>query len=280
MNYVIWHGAIANPALVLAAAPERTSRSMPAFQVASYMRGLVLSQGGHKSRYQIEEVRPPAMIPEASEEWSYLAHLRIGRALKGVRYAYGRGLCPLALDSINASLIPNLAESEPAATSEMLASLAISLEIFDPEELKSSLQAMSWDDIRKLRAQTLPGSEALHGQLVKYGARLAKARKESIDHYVSELERLREDLQRKKEDVAEKWEKLRIAAVLKGGPAVSATTIGPAVIAPGIEWLGLSAKLAAAVLLGGAALSSELAALLPARRKVRQHPLFFLDHLQ
>ena len=143
MNYVLWHGAISDAKLVTAAAPDRSLEKAPSFQIGSYMRGVVMAPEGHTSKYAIPNFREAFEFHAFGFEWTAVAHLRIGRLLKYLRFTHGRSLCPLAPDPINAALMPLFLEGaiapQYAADTGSLAAAAMSTDVFDPTELNDAV---------------------------------------------------------------------------------------------------------------------------------------------
>ena len=85
------------------------------------------------------------------------------------------------------------------------------------------------------------------------------------------------------EKVAEEWERLRIASVLKVGGVVglsgAAEITGLAATVITNPWEAVLMKVLCGSLVASAAISTELKGLLPARNAVKQHPLYFTESI-
>lgn len=289
MNYTVWHSAITSQHLVEAAAPDRHGQVKPPLGIGGYMRGGAITVNGYRSKYEITETRPAATIPDADEFWTLFAHLRLGRALKFLRQSNALGLSPLALDVPNQQILAASSEfgtlptHQPVMGQQPLPPIQLDLEVLETEELLKALDEMSWNDVQKLRKHTLPGMNNLREHLRRSVKLQGKAHMLGIDDYQKELLKLHKDYQDAKEKAASEWEKLRIAAVGKLGGTVGAGVLADAsgllgtVIAT--PWVDLLVKIFASGLVATSALTKELQSLIPARRIVKQHPLYFVERL-
>lgn len=287
LNYTLWHSAIAEPLLVNAAVPDRHLSLKPKLGIAGYMAGMVMAQSGFTSKYEVKEMRPSARLSDADEFWSLYAHLRIGRFLKFIRLAHGLSLVPLAIDAANQNLLSVSAKSldttdgNPPQPKESFPSLAMHLDIFDPAALASTLDAMSWQDVIDLRNQLQPNLKNLRAEMFKLVRKSRGLDQHDLESYRLQLDKLKNQFDEKKEKVSEAWEKLRIAALTKGGGAASAPTLaevaGLVAFTTGAPWIDLLARILSSGLIATAALSGELQNLLPAQRAVKNHALYFVE---
>lgn len=291
VNYTIWHSAVADEALVRAAAPDLNVSANPQLGIAGYMYNLVISQQGFTSKYTIFENRPSFKFLEANDAWTCFAHLRVGRFVKYTRLAHALGIVPLAFDAPNQGMLATASganskfsptegrESSPDA----LSALALQLDVFDHNSLLTALNAMSWSDVARLRQEILPGVKILREEIQKATLIQRNIDANNLESYRIQVEKLATDFNNKKMQLAEEWEKLRIAAITKGGGSVGALTLGEAsgliAVALGAPWIDLLVKIFSTGLIATAAMSGDLARLIPARRKVQQHPLYFLDKI-
>ena len=101
------------------------------------------------------------------------------------------------------------------------------------------------------------------------------------DLYRKELESLKRDFEAKKEALVDEWEKIRIASILRTGGAIGAAacskSIGLSLFPAEMSWLDWMVRILSAGLIVTASLGPELKSLLPAQRKVRTHPLLFIN---
>jgi len=290
VNYSLWHSAIASSNLVEAAAPDRYSQETPPFEVGGYMRGGSIALGGERSKYEITESLPAIELADAGEWWTHYAHLRLGRALKFIRLSHALGLSPLALDRPNQEILmasgdfKGVVERQNPKISDVESlHLRFDFGVFDSEELYAALDRMTWNEVAALRKHTLPGMKNLRRYLVKSVQLKARSTSVSPEIYNNELYDLYKDFQVSKVALAKEWERLRIAAVVGvgggvgGGAAAEAFGLMGTVV--GMPWADLLIKIFTAGLLGAATLKDELKELIPARRTVKEHPMFFIDRL-
>ena len=289
VSHSLWHSAITNKALVEAAAPDRHSQPKPPFGIAGYMRGGVIAQHGYRSKYEITESRPTVELSEVDEHWTLYAHLRLGRALKFLRLSHALSLVPLALDRPNQEILMATTRIEVASDEQTDMPQApirdpgqFDFEIFDTGELTKALDGMSWRDVTRLRREILPGMNALREHIEK-----AVRRMNVTDHpnaYAEKFGAMQKEFLVAKEMVAIEWEKLRIASITKFGGVVGLEALadmgGLVGTVVGVPWADLLVKVFASGLVATAGVSGELKTLIPAKRAVKHHPLYFTDKLQ
>ncbi|NBF05306.1 hypothetical protein GV819_23740 [Pseudomonas sp. Fl5BN2] len=291
MNYLIWHSAITSASLIEAAAPDRYQQSKPPLGISGYMLGGVLSVKNFKSKYEMIETRPPARFSDVDDEWSIFATLRLGRALKFLRLSNALGLTPLAFDLPNQRILNASAEFGSLLTQHQSVEVEFSqgpmqldFDILEPVEFQSVLKEMSWNEVQKLRKYILPGMNNLRAYLKRSIQLQGKASSLEPDTYQKALVNLNLEFRVAKEKLATEWEKLRIAAICKVGlgavgGAYLANGTGLIATVVGVPWVDTLTKMFGAGLVATSTLSSELQALVPARRIVKQHPLYFTDKL-
>jgi len=288
LHYCVWHSAITDEGLVKAAAPDRYDHSIPPLPLeATYMRGMIISVDSFKSKYEIQETRPPVEFSDVDEYWSRIAHQRLGRALKFLRISHAMGLSPLAFDRPNQEILSssgNFADLIAAEGNSLpVGRTDFNLEVFETDELLDALDAMSWQEVVKLRKYILPGMNELRAYLnksIKLKQKLTSVNRES---YTNEVSKLIKDFEDDKEKLAAAWEKLRIASITRFGGAVGAGALADAsgLIAhmTGVPWADLLIKIFASGLVATSTLTSELQTLIPARRAIKQSPVYFIDKL-
>ena len=289
MNYLLWHSAIASADLMEAATPDRHQHIKPPLGLRGYMEGAVMSINDYKSKYQMVETRPRANLSDADEEWTLFAGLRLGRALKFIRLSNALGLSPLAFDLPNQRILNASAEfgallSRQQTVPQGASCMHLDLNILEPEELNKSLKDMSWNEVQKLRKHILPGMNNLRSHLRKSIELQGRSSSLEPEAYQKALISLNLEFQGAKEKLANEWDKLKIAAICKvllGGAGGAYLANGTGLIATlvGVPWVDTLTKVFGAGLVASSTLSSELQALIPARRIVRQHPLYFSDRL-
>ena len=290
MDYSIWHSAVGEKDLVKAAIPDFALHNQPPLQRATYMYGGAIGINGNPSKYSLDGIIPRYTIEGIDERWSIYSHLRLGRFLKFLRKANALGLIPISNDEANSSLLNAVASKTNSLrpdiinySNEQLATLAFSLDVFDFDSLNKVLIDMSWRDVERLRKITLPGISNLRQHVIKSAKKLRTSDLSDIDTYTNLITALNSDYKSKKEKVAEEWERLRIASVLKVGGVVglsgAAEITGLAATVITNPWEAVLMKVLCGSLVASAAISTELKGLLPARNAVKQHPLYFTESI-
>ena len=142
---------------------------------------------------------------------------------------------------------------------------------------------MSWQEVVRLRKEILPGMHLLRSELNKAINAQRNASLNNLEKYNDCLINIAKDYQEKRERLAEEWEKLRIGAICKLGGATALTTAadisGLIAITTGAPWVDLLIKMFSSGLLATGALSDQLSGLIPARRAVKKHSMYFIDKL-
>lgn len=285
MNYVLWATAIPNKSLIEASAPDRVQGAKPTFSIAGYMDGLLV-QGDEPSKYAVN-TEPAYELPGYALEWTLLARLRLGRAIKFVRMAHAQNLSPLALDSTNGDILNALSatrSSDHESTVKVDTTFAASLEVFDPAELERALNQMSWADVARLRKEVLPGVSKLRQFMFERAQKLRMSGISNVEWAREQIRELQVSLEHEKEELAEEWEKFRIASVLKSGGVIGGVgggeLLGLISYFSGASFAEFFLKMVSLGLVSVAALSPELKSLLPVRRRVVTHPLYFVDSVR
>lgn len=273
-HWSAYAGAITEPLLLRAAIPDYASGKPPLKLPNGIYSGLGVTVPGYRSRYEVE-CAPPAKLTDVEDAWNGLAQIRLGRHLKYARLAAATGSVALSLDEPNRQLSLALNQPGPPST-ESLANYALARDVVDPIALDKALQSLSWKETLTLRRQILPHIAKLRA-IILQEARVAN---EFIDPSLLSkiLKKLKDDHDKAKEEVDRRWKELGIATMLKGSAAVTATELGLCAI-PAAPIADVVVKLLGGALAAGAALSSELKALIPARAKVKANPLVFFDVL-
>ncbi len=282
INWSLYHSAISNDELVHAAVPDICNDKPTVVIPSGVVSGCGISVGGYRSKYELE-CKPSFHIPHVDDAWSVLAHLRIGRAIKFLRLAYGRNISPLASDYVNQRIVTELSRNNlpnvaPCMSAEELADISISLEIAEPQVLESILNDMTWDDVSRLRKEILPKLSELRMFLMK---RVSTVNQGGLDlePYRQEMLKIRMEFEAMKETLVEEWEKLRIGATLKLGGTTGAAATGFTLLPSFHSWQELAMLIISSGLVATSALSSEIKSLIPAKRRVREHPLYFFDRI-
>jgi len=292
MNYSLWHSAIANNDLVTAAAPDRFTNPKPVLGISGYMRGGAISVGNARSKYEITEAKPSIVLEDVDEDWTLYAHLRLGRALKFLRQSHALGLSPIALDLPNQQILKAssafdtlIVRNQSERSTILHDQVNFDFDIFEPEEFNKHLSDMSWNDVQQLRRHLLPGMNGLRAYLRRSIRLQGLASTAGVEVYNKELVKLLSEYKVAKEKLITDWEKLRVGTVTKLGAGVGAgvglgalgTGAGLIGTVVGAPWVDLLVTIFAGGLIGVGQLTSELQSLIPSKRVVKQHPLYFTD---
>lgn len=280
-NFMLYNSVISDETLISSAVPDLTNEQ-PAIKIPNgYVSGGGISQGGCKSKYSLD-VKPPYVINNANDSWNTLASLRAGRFIKTLRRAHMEGCCPLSLDNVNSNIIEAIASQsaeEVYKKSDYIAGMSISLDIVDPVELENALENMSWDDVILIRKELFPKISELRHYIIDQVERLNRCKIYDYGQIREETEKLKYDFLEKQEVLAEAWEKLRIASVMKLGGSIGAGNFGLTLLPASSTWGELLIRTVSVGLIAAASLTPELKSLIPAKRKVKNHPLFFINKL-
>ncbi len=239
-----------------------------------------VSPVGQKSRYSIK-YKEPVNLPNIHEDWNWICRLRVGRALKSIRQAYVLDAAPVAIDKINSEITFALAtkSSTFSFSKDSLADFAINAEIVDYNKLESNLLNASWADILKIRKEILPHVQRTKQLLFKRTQDLSNNHYYAIEKYLVAIKDLKNEFKNLQEQEAAAWEGLRIGSILKAGGATGSLAFASIAIPSTLTLPFVITALISAGLIGAAALTPEMQKLIPARRKTREHPLFFLEKL-
>ncbi|MFA6970187.1 MAG: hypothetical protein WC208_02185 [Gallionella sp.] len=282
INWTLYNSAISNDELVRAAVPD-IGNDKPSISIPScVLSGREIHGGNQRSKYALD-CNSPFQIPHFDEAWSDLAHLRIGRAIKFLRLAYGKNISPLASDHINHHIVTALTQhsipcATPSQSDESLANLSISLDVMDPQSLENVLNDMSWDEVIRLRREILPRISNLRIFLMNRVNAIYQGKRD-LEIYRQEMLKTRLEFESMKESLAEEWGKLRIGATFKFGGISGASATGLTLLPSFNTWQEVTTLIVSSGLIAASSLTDEIKSLIPAHRKVRTHPLYFLDSI-
>ena len=222
------------------------------------------------------EAPEPANLPGVDDAWSMTAWLRLGRVFKFLQKAYWLNAFPLAADPISESVLRTVGARSlsPEPSESDFLDIAISLDAFDTQELDQALAGLSWNDVLELRSIVLPRARELRRVLIKAARRASGSAPVSLEQCRSVVSAQRAELETAKEKYFEAKERLGLGATIKSG----GTMVGLAAAWAGTSWLQILGG-AVGASSGVLATASEVSAFLRARRKVRNHPLFFFGDI-
>ena len=279
-NFMLYNSAISERGLLLEAIPDRNN-DRPRISIPNGMiSGGGISQSGHRSKYELR-VNSPCKLNGITSDWEALAYLRLGRALKYMRRADANGYFPIATDSVNHNLCGMLSSSSEYVNNvnvishEEMATYSISLDVVDTHGLENALEEMSWSDVLKVRKEILPKVSEFRGYIFNNFNNLSihNLTQDEISKFIVKT---RSDFEFCQEELAKEWEKLRIASVFKGGGATGTGAIGMSLIPSTTgTWEEILIRVIGAGLVAAATITPEVKTLIPAQRKLRNHPMFF-----
>ncbi|RLA84872.1 MAG: hypothetical protein DRG78_00105 [Epsilonproteobacteria bacterium] len=235
---------------------------------------------GMKSKYSVE-YKESIVLPDIHDDWNTICQLRVGRALKSIRIAQALNASPIAIDDINSNITLALLQKNNKFefTDDSLKDYSINMGIIDNDKLESYLIDASWKDILKLRKEILPSVGKTKQYLDIQTKRISNTKYTSVEQYLSALSKLKEDFANLQEQEAEAWETLRIGSILKIGGTVGAVALGTLAIPSLITVPNIFIGLISTGLVSAGTLTDELKQLIPAKRKLRDNPLFIIEKL-
>lgn len=267
---------LAQPRLVAAAIPDYS----PTQQVGDrWPQNCVISftgsfaQSGHRSKYAIDDARPPVQLAGVEPDWSVLGQLRLGRTLKYLQIAHRARALPVGDDDSSAAIQVTVtgAGFKETLTPDDLANLAIGVDGVLVDPFERELESVSWSEVRDLRRAFLPVVSPLRDELHRIVTRIARSPDPSLSDYRRALGEAKAAQQELTDRQSQALASLGLAVATRVLPAGGFTVIG----LPG-EWTSLVGKLLAGGLAAGVALSGEIKDYYLTRKKARAHPLFVL----
>ncbi|WP_437851692.1 hypothetical protein [Sorangium sp. So ce363] len=281
LNWTTYSTAITNESLVRAAIPDYRPGPPPVRLASGVYHGFSMAPPGERSKYHVETKQPAEVAGIEDNGWTGLSYARIGRTIKYIRRATAENAHPCTSDEPTTNILLTLGAS--ASTSPLsaddVADLAIATDVVDGAELERVLVDVPWDDVLKIRRQILPHVSKLR-EVLRRNVRIAQqASNTGIAAYRQEINKLRSDFAKEKENVAAEWSKLKLVGASKalgvGGVVAGglSTVVIPTTISEMLLTL-ISSGLAAA----GAA-ANEFNSYIVARDKARANPMFFFDSL-
>ncbi|MFA6253486.1 MAG: hypothetical protein WC687_04445 [Patescibacteria group bacterium] len=278
INWTLHQSALSNEALVRASVPDMLPSVPEPKPPTGVYTGMAMAQSGYKSKYDIG-FKTPFDFP-AMKGWTGYAWGRLGRAIKFIRRAYGLDAYPIAVDPINNSILQAIGNLtfEVSPKPDLLAQMTIATWV-EPEKLEAALIDMSWTEVIRLRKEVLPAIGSLRTNLTNKVQELGLRAAKDMDAYVREFGKIKQEYEVEKEKLADAWEKLKLGGALKLSGAI-AGGYGLNLFAGPMSWIDLTQKIIGLGAAAGAALSPEITALVPARRKVLSHPLFVFEKIR
>ena len=277
VHWTAYMTAISNADLLQAAIPDCGSSKVPIQLPNGVYSGLELAPHGQRSRYAVD-CPAVATLPGVGQDWQLLGQIRLGRCLKFTRVASSAGASPVALDEPNRNLALALTGQMLRPSTVELANSAIALDAVDPVALDKALLSMSWNETMALRKEVLPVVGRLREVLIDSVKKVPTVANLDRSLYSKALQDLKADFERARDEVAKKWRELKIGVISKTLGAEAAVILGLSFI-PCAPTASLIEKIIGGALLGGAAITKELQALIPAHTKLKSHPIYFFDHL-
>jgi hypothetical protein len=280
IHWMCYNASLSNNELVCAASIDASLEKPNLHSKNTILFGTEISQSGMKSKYAVD-YKPPVDLTGIHQDWNWIARLRVGRMLKSIRISQALDASPIAVDSINSEICYSLMkQSSPFSfTDESLMDFAIDTAIVDIEKLESNLLEAPWEDIVKIRKEILPAVSKTKDFLEEKTYRISSRTYSGPEQYIKALNEFKADFNNLKDDESEAWEALRIGSVLKAGGSAGVLGLGTIAI-PSITSLPVAiTALISAGLVSVASLNPELKKLIPARRKLRDHPLYLIEKL-
>ncbi|QKF81552.1 hypothetical protein [Halarcobacter ebronensis] len=244
------------------------------------IKGGEIVPSGMKSKYSVE-YKESIVLPNVHDDWNTICQLRVGRALKSIRIAQALNASPVAIDNVNSNITLTLMQKNNpfTFTNDSLMDYSINMEVIDDKKLESILLDASWDDVLKLRKEILPTIGKTKQFLTTRSKKISNTTYTSVEQYLEALKELKTDFSYLQEKELEAWEALRIGSIFKAGGAMGAMTLGTLAIPTLTTVPNIFLGLISTGLVATSALTDELKQLIPAKRKVKDNPLFILEKL-
>ena len=273
-HHVAFMGITADKKAVLSAIPDIDKSKKP--NVESYLWGGEISFNGNRSKYQVDNINP-AFIDGYPQEWSCLAHMRLGRFVKYNNIAAACGYNPYYYGKINSSIARSFNGESSLSTTGVSASLLeyLMISIFDDTKFSESLEDVPWSDVLHLRKKLLPHVSGLIRFLEEKQTKLLRLNKkdDAIYEYIEEINK---DYNKLKGDYAEAIDKLKMGSLIK----LSGTIVCGGGISALLTAGATSNYIASLVALLGAgflAMYKEFLDVISKKRRLNRHALSIVD---
>ncbi|EGQ7940981.1 hypothetical protein KY858_004274 [Vibrio vulnificus] len=276
--WVAHNSALSKESLVRSAALDATNSKSPFKLPNTLISGGGIAPSGAKSKYEVE-YKPGITFDDINDDWLMIANLRVGRALKAMRMAQALGATPIAIDAVNTNISMDFLKSNSSVYKQHNSIIDFSLEysVIDNDKLEQALEGASWNDVIHIRKQTLPVLVQTKNLLSKKMRNMGRYDNKSPEELLQLITNLQREFLNLKEKESEAWEALRIGSVLKTGGAVGTWALGSSIIPTTMGITESILSLLATGLIASSTMKDELLAIVPAKRKLKEHPLFILD---
>lgn len=281
IHWMCYNASLSNKTLVEAASIDASAQKPDLPLPNTILGGLEIAPSGMKSKYSVD-FKDPTDIPGIHKDWNWICRLRVGRALKSIRLAQALGASPIAIDNINSEIsLALMKQNSPLSfNNDSIMDFVIDMNIVDIEKLEEVLSTVSWRDVLKLRKEILPIVSKTKKILEERTNKISRFNYPNPEEYLCALRELKKEFEDIKTIESEAWESLRIGSILKIGGVAGTIGIG-SIAMPSFNSLhDIIIALISTGLLTAATLNQELKKLIPARRKVREHPLFLIEKLE
>ena len=218
----LYEAAIADERIVKSAIPDISENKQIKIPDGIISGGDLLLSGWKR----VPQIRTDKLykIDGVDDYWNAMAHLRIGRAIKYIRVAQIENAAPAAVDDSTSDILLSLGQLsfQELPQPDMLASLTISVDVIDSQELEKALEDLPWEDIIQIRREILPKVANYRAAILNKARKIYKAHVIDFEKYRELVEADRSTLDAAKEKLQKAWQGLKIVGSLKG----CATTAG------------------------------------------------------
>lgn len=271
----LYESAIADERLVKSAIPDISENKQIKIPDGIISGGDIVKSGWKR----IPQVRTdkPFKIQGIDDYWNTMAHLRVGRAIKYIRVSQIKNAAPVAVDESSNHILLSIGQLafQELTKPDILAGLAISMDVIDPQELENVLDSLPWDDVIKIRREILPHIANYRSEIIKKAKRIYKSHVVNLSRYSEIVDADRSTLNDAQEKLRNAWQGLGIVGALKC-LAISAGTGAASLIIPS-DWTGLLATILTGIAIGGGVVASDIKTVLQARECVIKQPLFVIN---
>jgi hypothetical protein len=268
----LYESAIADERLVKSAIPDMSENKQIKIP-NGVISGLDIVKSGWKRIAQVRTDKP-FKIQGIDDYWNTMAYLRVGRAVKYVRVSQIKNASPIAVDESSNDILLSLGQMafQDLAQPDILAGLAISMDVFDSQKLENDLHSLSWEEVIKIRREILPHIANYRSEIIKKAKRIYKSQVVSFSRYNEMVDADRTALNDAREKLRIAWQGLGIAIAFK-----SLAGAGGANLIIPTDWNSLWARILTGIAIGSGTVASEIKTWLQAKECVIKQPLFVIN---
>ncbi|HBA6439519.1 TPA: hypothetical protein J2F82_003710 [Escherichia coli] len=221
LHWIAYQSAIKDKELVRSASEEIPGVSLIDGFYSPF--GVATSQGHSNHWYQLEQTEN---IEGMSRSTQILSQVRVGRALKSLSMASSLGANPVVLDDINSKVIGRLLLGNNSLLDvDTYVNSAIEHELLDIPLLEKELEDVPWQDILKMRRETLPAINKTRRFLIDSSRALFPFNSATPREIQNKAIELRNEYWKLKIEENIKWTQLGLSTAISTGVGVAGVTV-------------------------------------------------------